>query len=226
MKRSCLFVDLGLRDYREVWDLQHGLVARRLEGEISDVLLLVEHRPVYTVGRRGTPAGLEGLGLPVYEVERGGDVTYHGPGQLVGYPILALSKGKLDVRGYVADLEEVLRRTAADFGIGGNEGPHAGLWVSHRKLASIGIAVRHFVTYHGFALNVYPDMEAFRNIRPCGLEGTVMVSMEELLGRRVLMQEVKESLLKHFSEVFEAELRPISVSDLEKTYENPALRGG
>jgi lipoate-protein ligase B len=221
MTEGCVLLDLGLREYEEVWDLQRSLVARRLGDRIPDILILVEHPPVYTVGRRGTANGLEGLGLPVYEVERGGDVTYHGPGQLVGYPIMALSRGKLDVKRYVSDLEEILRRTVADFGISGNEGPHSGLWVGDRKLASIGIAVKHFVTYHGFALNVHPDMEAFRRIRPCGLEGTRMTSIENLLGCRVPMEAVKDSLLRHFSDVFKVDLKPASEDILERSCAKP-----
>ncbi|MFQ5837487.1 MAG: lipoyl(octanoyl) transferase LipB [Thermoplasmata archaeon] len=208
MKRSCVLVDLGLVDYGEAWELQKRLVAERLEDAVSDILLLAEHIPTYTVGRRGSADGLEKLGLPVYEVERGGDVTYHGPGQLVGYPILSLPRGKLDVRAYVTDLEEVLMRTAADFDVEGGKGPHAGLWVGSRKLASIGVAIKHYVTYHGFALNVNPDLSPFRRIRPCGLEGASITSLEEILHRPLVMEEVKTSLTRHFSKVFGVDMLP------------------
>ncbi len=208
MNRNCILMDLGLVEYRQAWELQKSLVVQRLDGNIQDALLLLEHPPVYTVGRRGTPEGLEELGLPVYEVERGGDVTYHGPGQLVGYPILALPGGKLDVKRYVTYLEEVLIGTAADFGVTGHRGAHAGVWVGPRKLASIGIAVKHYVTYHGFALNVNTDLTAFRKIKPCGIEGSLITSMEEVLGGHVPMEDVKASLLRHFSWAFRMDMRP------------------
>ncbi|MCJ2519634.1 MAG: lipoyl(octanoyl) transferase LipB [Candidatus Thermoplasmatota archaeon] len=206
MSRSCVLMDLGLVEYREAWELQRYLVGKRLENSLPDVLLLLEHPPVYTVGRRGTTSGLEGLGIPVHEVERGGEVTYHGSGQLVGYPIMALSRGKLDVKGYVADVEDVLILTVASFGIEGERGPHSGLWVGPKKLASIGVAVKHYVTYHGFALNVNVDLLPFRRIRPCGIQGTRITSLKEILGREVPMDEVKASLIQSFSEVFGAEL--------------------
>lgn len=213
MTRRCLLLDLGRVEYRPAWDLQRELVARRLRDEIPDVLLLAEHPPVYTVGRRGSADGLEGLGVPVHEVERGGDVTYHGPGQLVGYPLVALPRGKLDVKAYVSRVEEVLRRTVASHGIQGGQGPHAGLWVGDRKLASIGVAVKHRVTYHGFALNVDMDLAPFRRIRPCGLDGSRLTSMAELLGHPVAVDEVKESLLPAFEAAFEAALEPVEQAD-------------
>lgn len=221
MSRSCVLMDLGLVEYREAWELQRYLVGKRLENSLPDVLLLLEHPPVYTVGRRGTTSGLEGLGIPVHEVERGGEVTYHGSGQLVGYPIMALSRGKLDVKGYVADVEDVLILTVASFGIEGERGPHSGLWVGPKKLASIGVAVKHYVTYHGFALNVNVDLSPFRRIRPCGIQGTRITSLKEILGREVPMGEVKTSLIQSFSEVFGAELlRSEEVPGLERVLED------
>lgn len=206
MSRSCVLMDLGLVDYQEAWHLQRHLVGERQKGATPDVLLIAEHPPVYTVGRRGTATGLTGLDLPVYEVERGGDATYHGPGQLVGYPILALERGKLDVRKYVSDLEAVLIQTVAEHGIRGERGPHAGLWVGPRKLASIGIAIKHYITFHGFALNVNPDLTPFKRIQPCGIDGSLITSMEELLGTEVTLEEVKPDLVRSFSKNFGAEL--------------------
>ncbi len=220
MSRSCVLMDLGLVEYREAWELQRYLVCKRLENSLPDVLLLLEHPPVYTVGRRGTTSGLEGLGIPVHEVERGGEVTYHGSGQLVGYPIMALSRGKLDVKGYVADVENVLILTVASFGIEGERGPHSGLWVGPKKLASIGVAVKQYVTYHGFALNVNVDLSPFRRIRPCGIQGTRITSLKEILGREVPMGEVKASLIQSFSEVFGAKLlRSEEAPGLERVLE-------
>ncbi|MFQ6012966.1 MAG: lipoyl(octanoyl) transferase LipB [Thermoplasmata archaeon] len=208
MTERCAVLDLGLRDYGEVWAFQQRLVAQRLAGRAPDTLLLVEHPAVYTVGRRGGEEGLEGLGLPVYHVERGGEVTHHGPGQLVGYPILALAEGKLEVKAFIRSLEEILIRTVADFGLSGERGVHAGVWIGPKKLASIGVAIRHHVTYHGFALNVNNDLAPFLRICPCGLEGSALTSMTEVLGRDVDVGAVKPSLLRHFADVLERTLEP------------------
>ncbi len=208
MKERCAVLDLGPRDYGETWELQKRLVAQRLEGQALDTLLLVEHPAVYTVGRRGGSEGIENSPLPVYEVERGGEATYHGPGQLVGYPIMALPKGKLGIKAFIEALEEVLIRTVGDVGIPGERGIHAGLWVGPKKLASIGVAVKHHVTYHGFALNVNIDLEPFLRISPCGLDGSTLTSMSKVLGRHVDMEAVKPSLLLHFGDVFDRDLTP------------------
>ncbi|MFQ5552123.1 MAG: lipoyl(octanoyl) transferase LipB [Thermoplasmata archaeon] len=196
-------LDLGTRGYGETWELQKRLVAQRLQGDVPDTLILVEHPAVYTVGRRGGGEGIEDAALPVFEVERGGEATYHGPGQLVGYPIMALPRGKLGIKAFISSLEEVLIRTVADLGIEGERGIHAGLWVGPRKLASIGVAIRHHVTYHGFALNVNNDLEPFLHISPCGLDGSTLTSVTEVLGRDVNVDVVKPSLLQHFGEVLD-----------------------
>src|SRR3970040_1291803 len=149
--RDAWLLDLGRRGYREVWELQKALVERRAEDRIPDGLILVEHEPVATLGRRGVREDVLDPSLPVYEVERGGEATYHGPGQLVGYPILKLPD-RLEVKRLVTDLEEVLIRTCADFGIEATrEGPERGVWVEDRKIASIGLAGRKGVSFHGLA---------------------------------------------------------------------------
>jgi len=200
-------LDLGLQDYGEVWRLQQELVEKRAEGKIGDRLLLVEHPPVYTVGRRSHDLSFEGLGLPVYRIERGGDITYHGPGQLVGYPILKIESWPADVKLYVETLEGILLDAVGRFGIRGRrvEG-HTGLWVGEKKLASIGVAVRRWVTYHGFALNVNCDLEPFRRIRPCGLDGERITSARELLGHEIPMADVKAAVLQAFSDRMGARL--------------------
>lgn len=208
MKARCTVLDLGIRDYGEVWELQKHMVAQRLEDRSPDTLLLVEHPAVYTVGRRGAEDDLKESSLPVYEVERGGEATYHGPGQLVGYPILALPEGKLGIKAFVEALEEVLIRTVNDMGIPGERGIHAGLWVGPKKLASIGVAIKHHVTYHGLALNVNNDLAPFLRISPCGLDGSTLTSMSEILGRNVEVEAVKPSLLFHFQDVFDRDLDP------------------
>ncbi len=184
-------VDLGRREYGGVLELQRGLVQRRLAGELdTDLLLLVEHEPVVTLGRgtRSTSlplpvAELARRGVAVFEVERGGDVTYHGPGQLVGYPILDLERHRPDLHWYLRQLEAALIGALGRLGV--PAGRHTGLtgvWTRGRKIASIGVHVKRWVTLHGFALNVTTDLSAFDLIVPCGIPGVVMTSVERELG--------------------------------------------
>jgi len=195
--------DLGLREYAEVWALQRRLVFERGEGKIPDTVLLCQHPPVYTIGRSSKQAVPAGLPHPVHKVERGGGLTWHGPGQLVGYPILKLSDHGLKPRSYLHALEAVLMEALEPFGIRA-ETVHGftGLWVGRKKLASIGVAVRGGVTYHGFALNVNNDLAPFRRIHPCRLEPDAMTSMHKVLGRPVdehaLTKAVGNALLKYF----------------------------
>ena len=154
---------LGRRSYEEAYALQQSLLERRIAGEARDTLVLVEHEPVVTVGRGADPAELEGLDLPVVAVERGGEATYHGPGQVVAYPIYALPEERRDLHRYLRDLEEVVLRVLAEVELEGHrvEGK-TGVWIDDRKVASIGVAVRRWVAWHGLALNVHTDLEAFR----------------------------------------------------------------
>jgi lipoyl(octanoyl) transferase len=179
--------------------LQRALVERRQREEIPDTLLLVEHPPVITVGRRtGSAANVLRPEFPIVEIERGGDVTYHGPGQLVGYPILALREHERDLHAYLRALEEGLITLARELGIDGQRRPQlTGMWVGARKLASIGIAVRRWVTLHGFALNVSTNLSHFQTLRPCGLDAEVMTSLEAELGRAVPMAPIKERAAAH-----------------------------
>jgi len=188
--------DLGLRDYREVWDLQHRLVEERLADRIEDTLLLVEHPHVITLGRRGKREDVLDPTIPVYEVERGGEATYHGPGQLVGYPIVKLPE-RLEIKRFVTGLQEMLIAVANEFGVPAGPGPQTGVWVDGRKLASIGVAVNRNVTYHGFALNVNTDLAYFLKCRPCGYGGEVMTSMARELETAVEMGSVKAALMSH-----------------------------
>ena len=206
--------DLGTRDFAEVWKLQQELVRARQQNEIPDTLLLVEHPHVITLGRSSRRENLIATAdVPLFEIERGGDVTYHGPGQLVGYPLLLLREGERDLHRYLRNLEESLIRTVAEFGIRGDRNPGwTGVWTEaptsgpRRKLASIGVAVKRWVTMHGFALNVATDLSRFAAINPCGLEATVMASMSSVLGTAVAVGEVKARLLPHFTETFERSL--------------------
>ncbi|TLZ76917.1 MAG: lipoyl(octanoyl) transferase LipB [Methanobacteriota archaeon] len=212
--RDAWLLDLGRKPYREVWELQKALVDRRAEDKIPDGLILVEHDPVATLGRRGSREDVLDPGLEILEVERGGEATYHGPGQLVGYPILRLPD-RLEVKRLVTDLEEVLLRTCADFGIDATrEGPERGVWVGGKKIASIGLAVHRNVTFHGFAHNVTTDLREFLKIRPCGHDGGIMTSMEKLLGHSVDLEDVKASVIAHFQAVFGVTFRRVNLSEL------------
>lgn len=180
-------LDLGLLDYRQAWDTQKQVLAERLAGTTQDTLILVEHPPVYTLGRRRESAShvLAAGEVPVIQVERGGDVTWHGPGQLVAYPIIALPEGHRDLHAYMHTLEAAVIRTSAAFGVSASTNPrNTGVWVgqdpdAQRKLCSIGIHCRRWVTWHGLALNVAPDLSYFRRIVPCGLDGVSMTSLAE-----------------------------------------------
>ena len=176
-------VDLGVRPYREVWDEQLRLVEARQRDEVPDTLLVVEHPHVFTLGRRREAAAnvLAPGDVEVIEIERGGDVTYHGPGQLVAYPILLLGDGERDLHAYLRNLEEAAIQTCARFGIeAGREDGKTGAWSGGKKLCSIGIACRKWVTFHGLALNVATDLAYFARINPCGFASSVMTSMAQL----------------------------------------------
>ena len=192
------FIDLGRMDYGPCLELQRDLASKRARGEVPDTLLLVEHNSVITLGKKTTPENFKPQNVPVFQVERGGDATYHGPGQLVGYPILHLADH--DVRRHVRTIERALVGSVARFEMKAEtiEG-HPGIWARGKKLASIGVAVTNWVSYHGFALNVNTDMSSFNLIRPCGLDPDTMTSMENVLGRKVPFEEVKAAVLEEYS---------------------------
>ena len=197
-----------MRSYGEVLRLQQDLLAARQAGTIPDTLILVEHPDVITLGRSAAPANVLDAGkIPVFAVERGGDVTYHGPGQLVAYPIFLLRDEERDLHHFLRGLEEAVIRTLADFRIEGTRRTgRTGVWTaeetSPRKLASIGIAVRKWVTMHGLALNVNTDLSRFAAINPCGFDASVMTSMARELGRPVDQEAVRECLTKRLGLVF------------------------
>jgi lipoate-protein ligase B len=203
-------LDLGTRDFGEVWAMQRELVAARQNDDIPDTLIFVEHPHVITAGRSAHGENLLAVGdTPLYEIERGGDVTYHGPGQLVGYPIFQLREGERDLHVYLRNLEEALIRALARFGLAAGRKPSwTGVWTAdaERKLASIGISVKRWVTLHGFALNVSTDLARFAAINPCGLDAAVMASMAAELGRPVEMAVVKDAVREEMAAVFGREL--------------------
>lgn len=214
------FADLGLVPYDEALALQRALARARIAGALDDdTLLLCEHPPVVTLGRRTSPdhlvtpaATLEALGIAVREVERGGDVTYHAPGQLVGYPIVDLKGHRQDLHWYLRQVEEALIRAVGTLGVSASRSPgRTGIWVADRKLASIGVHARDWVTWHGFALNVTTDLRGFDHIVPCGLDGIAMTSVSAELGGGPLDDAaVRHAVVAAFGEVFE---RPIAPAD-------------
>ncbi len=228
---SVWLVNLAVVAYADALALQHRLVEARKRGAGNDTLLLLEHPPVFTLGRNANEANviasresLARVGIDVFRVERGGDVTYHGPGQLVGYPILDLQRFRLDVGWYVRALEEVLLRALADFGIAARLIEKLiGVWVDAplepargqaAKLAQIGARIEQGITYHGFALNVDPNLAHFDLIVPCGIRDKGVTAMAQVLRQPVAMHRVRERIAAHFAEVFAVELIEITYADL------------
>ena len=209
--RTCQYSFLGRVPYGEAHALQEQTVAARKAGEIEDRLLLVEHPHVITLGRAAKRANILAdedergrRGVELHETGRGGDVTYHGPGQLVGYPIINLAPDRCDVRRYVRDLEEVLIRTAGDYEVEAGRIPGlTGVWVGDEKLAAIGVRISRWVTMHGFAFNATTDLEYFGLIIPCGITDHGVTSLEKLLGRGIDLAELAARAAHHFGEVFE-----------------------
>jgi len=209
---------LGRTSYADAHALQLELLERRIDGEICDQLLLTEHEPVLTLGRGSARAGAPApaTDVPIVEVERGGEATYHGPGQLVAYPILALEPERRDLHRYLRELEELVIRVLAEIEVTGSRRPGAtGVWAGERKLCSIGVAVRRWVSWHGLALNVHTDLSAFAGFRPCGFDPRVMGRLDELaeLPPGLLLFEVL--IVKHLCEIFGRDLpeiprRPVS----------------
>ncbi|MGH2398472.1 MAG: lipoyl(octanoyl) transferase LipB [bacterium] len=220
--RAGWLLDLpGITPYAEAWGLQKALVAARQRGVISDGLVLLEHEPVFTTGRSTKSdhlvfprESLAAQGFGVFEIERGGSITYHGPGQLVGYPILDLRAYNEDIVKYMRSLEETLLRTLLDFEIAGERvRGYAGAWVGSEKIAAVGVAVKRKVTMHGFALNVDPDLNHFDLINPCGL-GRPVTSLTRVLGRPVTLDEVRPVYVRRFEEVYGVDLEAVSQSQL------------
>jgi lipoyl(octanoyl) transferase len=199
----------GRERYSATWQYQLVLHQRRRAGETGDTLILVEHEPVVTLGRHGesrhllvSEQELATRGVDLHRVERGGDVTFHGPGQLVGYPIIDLRSRGLTVRELMRGLEEALMRTVAEYGLQAERKPGlTGVWVGAAKVAALGVAVKGGVSYHGFALNVHTDLSAFALIVPCGIRGKEVASIAALTGREVPLDEVRPLAVRHLVEV-------------------------
>jgi lipoate-protein ligase B len=205
-----LVLNLGREPYQRIWELQHSLVKARQEGHLQDVLILLEHEPTITLGRNAdarhilaSEATLVRSGIVVHRVERGGDVTYHGPGQLVGYPIVSLYDHHLSVSDYMHSLEDVIVSTLDDFGLRAERRKGLiGVWIGPRKVAALGARVEHGISYHGFAINVAPDLNHFELIVPCGLTDVRITSMQFELGTEVDPVLVRQRVVFHFGRVF------------------------
>lgn len=234
MRPQCDIYDLGVVEYGQAFDLQKLAVRRMVMGELKNTVLLLEHPPVYTIGRAGGAEHVligqqerEDLGISLFDVDRGGDVTYHGPGQLVGYPILHLQDWNNDVREYLRLLEEVIIHLLAGYGISaGRKEGMTGAWVGQEKICAIGVkanrdtANKGFITSHGFAFNIEPDLSHFGYIVPCGITDYGVASLQKVLGRSVEMGEIKRRWIESFAEVFglDAEIRTASAHELAERW--------
>ena len=222
-KKKCLILEIERISYEEAFELQRRLVAARLKNQIEDTFILLEHDPVFTANREETfqnilaPSEiLAQEGIEVCRTDRGGDVTYHGPGQIVGYSIMDLKEQGRDLHQYIRNMEQVLIDTLAEYGIkAGRDTKHPGVWVKNEKIAAIGIAVKNgWITMHGFALNVDPNMDHFRMIVPCGITDKGVTSMAALLGRPVDRSELHEQLIARYGKIFDR--TPEKISDFRK----------
>jgi lipoyl(octanoyl) transferase len=206
-----LLIELGRVEYETGLKLQKEIWQKRVQGQIEDSLILLEHQPVITIGRRAdkrnlltSESELVRQGIRIYQVERGGDITYHGPGQLVGYPIFHLKAGLIGVKSFVENIEKALIQALRVFDIDASVQPKLiGVWAGGKKIASIGVAIKEGVSMHGFALNVKADLRGFNLINPCGLSADQMTSMEGVLpGQKITMPEVRSAVISGFEQVF------------------------
>jgi len=220
---TCFLINLSLMEYRAALDLQRNIVLARQTGAIeNDVVLILEHPPVFTLGRRASienlkvsNAFLERKKIPVIPVERGGDITFHGPGQLVVYPIIDLTKAGLKVLDYVSGLEEIMLRTVSAWKIPSERNSaNRGIWVADKKLGSVGIFVKRGVSFHGFALNVNLSLKPFKWINPCGLTDVGVTSMARELSQNISMNSVRKAVMNHLETVFGFDLVNIDVNDM------------
>jgi lipoyl(octanoyl) transferase len=222
--RTLSYCKLGIIDYKEAWDLQRTIFNQVVDGETQDTLILLEHPHTYTLGKvadkKNLVSGkdyLEKNKISVFEIDRGGDITYHGPGQIVGYPIIKLEDWQKDTHKYLRALEEVIIMTCKNYGLDAGRNPkYTGVWMGNKKIAAIGVKISRWVTMHGFAFNVNTDLSLFKGIIPCGISDKEVTSLKKELGREINISDVKVLLLENFKSVFgydsvnkisEAELR-------------------
>ena len=208
--RKLIYCDLESIDYKEAWDLQKAVHQLRVENKIDDVLFLLEHPHTYTLGKT---AGKENLigdkkylsenDISVYDIDRGGDITYHGPGQIVGYPIINLSNWKQDTHKYLRAIEELIIQTCAEYGLKGDRvDKYTGVWIEDRKICAIGIKVSRWITMHGFAFNINTDLKLFDGIIPCGISDKAVTSLNRELDKEISINEVKEKIIHYLADIF------------------------
>lgn len=223
MKKEALILNLDTIPYEEAFDLQKRLVEMRSQDNINDILVLLEHPPVFTVTRKATlknvlasPEELKEKGISLCKTNRGGDITYHGPGQLVGYPIMDLKEHGKDLHKYIRNIEEMIIKLLRDYDISAHRDKNnPGVWVGKEKIAAIGIAVKSsWTTMHGFSLNINPDLNHYSLIVPCGITDKGVTSLSKLLGKSVSQKEVRERLIQHFQEVFNVITKSISIEEI------------
>lgn len=227
MTRTAYCLELGTEEYGRVFTLQQDLNRARRLGAIPDIVIFLEHHPCFTVGRRGgfdhilvNSEFLESQGIRVYETDRGGDITYHGPGQLVCYPILDLNGFGRDVHLYAHHMEETLIKTLAAFGItAGRKPEYPGVWVESEKIAAEGIGVQHWVTMHGVSLNVCPDLHHFSYIIPCGISTMGVTSINKLLGNEVEFNLVRQEMRRQLGLIFDLSLEDVTMNDVRSMLE-------
>jgi lipoyl(octanoyl) transferase len=211
ISRLLRHINLGLADYKDTWELQKDLMDKRVKNEIPDTLLLLEHPHTYTLGKVADKSNLIGNhdylkkhDIKVYDIDRGGDITYHGPGQVVGYPIIDLKDWKMDTHLYLRSLEEVIIKVLIDYNIqSGRKEEYTGVWLGERKICAMGIKVSRWVTMHGFAFNVNTDLSFFNGIIPCGITDKEVTSLENELNKVIKLNEVHQKIINNFKTVFE-----------------------
>ena len=209
-KRKLVYCDLGLIDYKDAWDLQKSVHQLRVENKIDDVLFLLEHPHTYTLGKTADKENLVGdkkyldeNKISVYDIDRGGDITYHGPGQIVGYPIISLTNWQQDTHKYLRAIEEVIIKVCSEYDLqGSRDNKYTGVWLDDRKICAIGIKVSRWITMHGFAFNVNTDLKLFSGIIPCGITDKDVTSLNCELKKEISLNGVKEKIIHHFDVVF------------------------
>jgi lipoyl(octanoyl) transferase len=209
-KRKLVYCDLGLIDYKVAWDLQKSIHQLRVENKIDDVLFLLEHPHTYTLGKTADKENLVGdknyldeNKISVYDIDRGGDITYHGPGQIVGYPIISLTNWQQDSHKYLRALEDVIIKVCAEYNLTGSRvDKYTGVWLDNRKICAIGIKISRWITMHGFAFNVNTDLKLFSGIIPCGISDKDVTSLNRELKKEISLNEVKEKIIHHFDVLF------------------------
>jgi lipoyl(octanoyl) transferase len=219
--RQGWYLQAGKVEYGRSLAWQRSLVKMRREGLARDTILLVEHPPVITVGKDGHIENYENCDIPPVKIERGGDVTYHGPGQIVAYFIFNLTRRGRDVRLFMEQIQQGIIKLLAEFDLEGRMSEeNTGVWVNDKKIASLGVAEKQWISFHGMALNINTDMREFRQINPCGLTADDMISLSKITGKKHRLKPLEARLIKYYSEIFETNFTPVELADLAEELES------